>query len=438
MSLDEYPLLLGTAKTDITPKVPVPLAGFAGRSGPFQQVKRRLYARMLVFRQQSGDGGEAKQAALVSADLLFWGSDRLPAIRRTLKDRWGFEADEIILHATHTHSGPQAAGGLHPALGTVDEKYIRRLEQALYEGIEQALGNMEPVTAERGLGACEFNIHRRVVVNGKAVTGPNENGPVDRDVNVIRFRNAEGRTKAILVHYTCHPTVSGENNVSSEFPGVAMERIEEELDDQAVSAYLQGCCGDVRPNLVLDGAFYRGGNREVHQLGLKLADEVLAVLHKPMQPLTGFRLQTGRTAFPLPLKERPGLEQLEKTRGQDDVIGKWSRLLLEHPERITSPVLFEMSMLRLSGQLAFLAMNGEVVVEYGLMLKRKTGGTVLPVPYSNGIVGYIPTARQVDEGGYEGRDSFVYFGLPAPFDRSLEERITGEMEKMMEQWGNRA
>jgi hypothetical protein len=429
-----FPLLLGTAKVDITPKYPVSLAGFAFRTEPFEQVRSRLYARIFLFEQQQGDDGSRKRALLVSADLICWGSDRLPLIRQTLKQRWGLEEDAVILHATHSHSGPQTSERLLPSIGTADEGYLQWLEQSLYDGIGQAIETLEPVTVERGQGFCDFNINRRIIVNGTAVSGPNKDGPVDREVHVVRFRSSDSRTKAVLVHYTCHPTVTGDNYVSSEFPGAAMALIEQELDHQGLAAFIQGCCGDIRPALIRDGSFYRGSIREVRRFGRKLAEEALAVLRRPMRKVADLRLQTAGTSFPLPLQELPSLRALEENRMRDDVVGEWSRYLLEHPERIGQSVQFELSMLRLGGELVFLSMNGEVVVEYGLMLKRNYRGAILPVPYSNGMIGYIPTSRQIAEGGYEGRDSFVYFGLPAPFDLSLEEQITTRMKQWIEQW----
>jgi glucosamine-6-phosphate deaminase len=92
-----------------------------------------------------------------------------------------------------------------------------------------------------------------------------------------------------------------------------------------------------------------------------------------------------------------------------------------------------MTLLNLAGDLSFLAMNGEAVVEYGLFVKRRFAGKVLPLPYSNGMIGYVPTARQIGEGGYEARESIFYFGLPAPFASSLEHKIHNRLTELVEE-----
>jgi hypothetical protein len=368
-----YSLALGTAKVDITPPKSVPLAGFSWRQGGFYKVTRRLYAKIFVFEQKSPAADAPKRALLVSADLICWGTDRMPMLRRNILEQYGFADDEIIMHATHNHSGPQTSQRISPAVGACDPEYVQWLERELLEGIGKALDNLEPVDVRRGIGSCGFNVNRRKLVNGEIRGEPNENGPVDREVNVVAFYRRDGSPKAVLAHYTCHPTTTDANEISSEFCGVATGKIESIFGNRTLCAYLQGCTGDVRPNLVRDGKFYRGTDEHVCRLGHTLADEIADVLGRPMTDVKPAPLLTRRLVVPLKL-QKPG-EQ----------------------------VPFEMTLLRLADDLGFVAMNGEVVVEYGLLVKKKYKGKVIPLAYSNGMLGYIPTERQVHEGGYEGR-----------------------------------
>ena len=43
--------------------------------------------------------------------------------------------------------------------------------------------------------------------------------------------------------------------------------------------------------------------------------------------------------------------------------------------------------------------------------------------YSNDVFAYIPSARVLREGGYEGGGAMRYSALPGPFKPSVEERI---------------
>ena len=118
------PIKLGTAKIEITPTRPVPLAGFLERQGVFEKVLHPLQARVLTFELNDRQG-RTRIAVLVSADLIWWGANQTIAVKRTLKKKWGIEDAAILLHATHNHSGPQTTNEFAPLLGTVDQDYVR-------------------------------------------------------------------------------------------------------------------------------------------------------------------------------------------------------------------------------------------------------------------------------------------------------------------------
>jgi hypothetical protein len=47
------------------------------------------------------------------------------------------------------------------------------------------------------------------------------------------------------------------------------------------------------------------------------------------------------------------------------------------------------------------------------------------------MIGYVPTAEQVNEGGYEAVESALFFGLPSPFDSSLESKIKKALHQLI-------
>lgn len=427
----EKHLRLGTAKVDITPPIPIPLAGFAYRTGNFEAIQRRLYARFWFFEQE---GGEHKRRALVvQADLIWWGAESMQRFRHLLFEKWGFEPSSVILHASHTHSGPQTSNLFAPSVGKPDPDYLEMLESKLLEGISEAKNNLEFVHVYKGIGESRIGVHRRKEINGKIMMAPNRDGPLDSEVNVIRFQTCTGETKGVFFHYTCHPTVSGDNFISSEFSGVAMETVEQSLGGGAVVSFLQGCCGDIRPALIRDDAFYRGNEDDIDRLGKSLSDEVLRVLDGPMKLLPSGQLTWRNYNVMLPFQQLPGLDYLISQQHEEGIAGEWSTLLLNDPSRICDSIPLEISLLQISENLSFLALNGEVVVDYGLFVKSQFGGKVLPLAYSNGMIGYVPTAKQIREGGYEGKDSALYFGLPAPFDPSLEKLICDGIIHLIEE-----
>ncbi|MGG4034727.1 glucosamine-6-phosphate deaminase [Paenibacillus cisolokensis] len=420
-------LELGTAKADITPSHPVALAGFAHRSGVFERIVRPLGMNIFCFRQGK------YQALVVSADLIWWGSDYADRLKAAIDAAWPSAFDAVLLHATHNHCGPQTSGLFLKVLGEPDREYWAELEAKLLAGIGEALERMEPVSVERGRDRCELGIHRRLWKDGVIVMAPNPDGPADHELTVIRFRNDAGRVKGLFAHAACHPTTTGDNIVFPEFPGVAMEAVENALGEGAVAAYLQGYCGDVRPALIRDGAFCRGSADDAERLGIRLAEAVLRVLERPMEPLAASELRWEELIVPLPLRRVPARAELQAKCGEDGIVGEWAaRLLgeLENTGRLPDSVPLRLGALRLADGLTLLAADAEMVVEYGLFAKRELEEGVLPVGYTNGMTGYVPTDRQLAEGGYEAADSSLCFGLPSPYAAGIERNIKEGMRTL--------
>jgi len=422
--------LLGTAKRDITPASPIPLAGYGWRHEPFESVTRRLFMRCFWFRFEE-ECGACTEALFVFADLICWGDDQMPRIRQALFEAFGLPAERVLLQGTHTHGGPPTSVYLSPEIGRRDESYVAWLESEVVRGASEARSKTEPISFHVGTGSFEFGIHRRKREDGRIVGKPNPEGPTDPEVTVVRFDRLDGSPKGVWFHYTCHPTIGDAPRVDSEFPGAAAERLERELGAGVLPAFLQGCCGDIRPNLQRDGAFYRGGDDDIQRWGAALAAEVLRVLREGMRSAGEAAPRFIQLQTMLPFRHVPNVETLQAlASGDDRTVAAWSRTLLQSPERLKPTIPLELTYVRLAEGAAFLAMNGEVVVEYGLRIKRAFPGPIVPMGYANGMTGYIPTAEQIEEGGYEGGDAHVYFGLPSAFSADIEERIMASIERL--------
>jgi hypothetical protein len=105
--------------------------------------------------------------------------------------------------------------------------------------------------------------------------------------------------------------------------------------------------------------------------------------------------------------------------------------MLAHPERRTPTIPLIVQRLDLAAGCSLLTLNGEISVAYGLRLRERTDDAVLPVGYSNGMIGYVTTAEQIREGGYEPVDSTFYYALPAPFAPEIEELIEGTIAELV-------
>jgi hypothetical protein len=83
------------------------------------------------------------------------------------------------------------------------------------------------------------------------------------------------------------------------------------------------------------------------------------------------------------------------------------------------------------GPLPIVALSGEVVVDDALVIKRKYGDRTWVAAYTDSVFGYVPSARVLREGGYEGGDAMLYFGRPGPFAATVEAAVLGGVDRLM-------
>lgn len=426
---------LGTAKADITPPSPVPLAGYASRRSVYDGVTRPLYLRVWLFEQSAAGGGERHKALLLQADLIYWSTERVRAMKLNIQAKWNIDPACVIFHASHTHGGPQTTDEFHPLLGLMSTDYIAALERTVEQLITEAHNNTEAVTIERGTGACEgIGINRRKNVDdAAAVMAPNPDGLNDTEVTTIRFMTANNRTKGLLFHFTCHPTTTSANWIHSDYCGYAMERLDEVFGD-GVSCFLQGCCGDIRPLMTDEtGEFCSGDDEDVRRFGTVLAEAVEEILHKPMTLLEAASIEGWTRPVKLAFEETPLDEFIGENTDGNEIVQIWKQMMEANRSRLLmNGIVLEMQLLKLAEGFSLLGMSGEMVVAYGLWVKRQSGGCVLPLGYSNGMVGYVSTAQQIKEGGYESVTSGYVFGYPGPFTADVETRVKDGLHELME------
>ncbi|MDN4593416.1 hypothetical protein [Polycladomyces subterraneus] len=402
---------VGVASTEITPPVGIQLAGYAFRDRPAEGARDELTMQVMVIEH------DGTRVGMVTADVIWFDAEWSDEVRRA----W-IAADpqltDVWFAASHTHGGPQTAKGMHPLLGKPSDQYLVWLKQTVLRLADQAAADLEDVTLFSAQGRCSFSVNRRRLEDGRVVMKPEDSGPRDDCVTVVGFRREDRTWKSLWFHYTCHPTVAGGYDFTADYPGAARRWIETALPG-VQAMFLQGCCGDIRPRLVDErGAFYRGGPVEVERLGRLLGREVVRLLTDMETEVPYLSTESHKVEMPLQtVAPRPFLPDIEASR----LYPAWRELV--RGKTGLRPVL-HIRRLQISERVVLYGFSAEMTVEYGLWLRRRfPRHRIIPVGYVNGCVGYLCPARYVDEGGYEVEESYLYFGLPAPFSREAEERV---------------
>lgn len=365
-------LKAGVAKVDITPAETEGVV-VAGHRRKVFGVRDPLRAGVLLL-----DDGETK-AAIVTLDTISAWDELVERARERIAKKTGVPAGHIMVAASHNHSGP----GYSP-----DSSWGRELVEKLGTAAAEAQAAMRPVSIGYGEGRIGFNINRRKVINGRAVVRLNEDGPCDRRVKVLRFDDGRSLTPmAVMMHAVCHPCFftwgdkgtlpypNGFPKMSADFPGEAQTFVESGYQNQTKALFLQGCAGDIRPNL--PGYPYRCADEaDIQWAGRDLGGSVLGALAK--------------AAIREELAKRATFYPIRVARKVVELPGKERRISAELQALKVGPYLF-------------LTMPGEPMVEYGLKLEQAIADRAIPiiVGYANGHLGYIATADSHQVGGYE-------------------------------------
>lgn len=409
---------LGTAKLTITPQTPVRLCGYATRTTTFEEVKEDIFLRIHLHQLE----GEA--LLFIYADLLWWGSDFVAQIRPKISAAYGISEERIFFVASHNHSGPPTSDRFTPSLETYSPAYAQFLQERVLEGVGQAVEDLEPVEARRYDGHVGLNVFRRVIDdNGEVQMRPNYQVAADQRLTIVAFYRTEGSLKGAMVHYPCHANLSNENAIQPDYPGVALRMLDNAFQD-SISIFLQGCTADLRPNSVLGKRFVPAGYEKVLLFAedfYEACKSLMAGKGTAIEP----HLQVKRQMVELPLEGVLSLDEVEqRAQTGQGVEQEWARAVLAKNNCPSEQL--ELSWIDYGNHLRFYTFNAEVS-QYYAAFARSLDPDAVCIAYTNGMIGYLSTAEQIHQGGYEPVGSALYFALAGTYKPEIESIIHGAM-----------
>lgn len=423
---------VGSARADITPDLPIQLAGYQQRTTEATRVVAPLHVRALAI------GSDAEGPVLiVTAEVIAVSEALSDAVARAVQMQYPMITRErIAICATHQHNGPAIVGTI-PFMFSRDlpddvagrlEKFTLRLREQMIVAALAALADRRPARLSWAQGTADFAVNRRLIVDGK-YTGykSTPGGPVDHALPVLRAVDANGTVRAALVNYACHCTVlkGGENFVHSDWAGDAATRIEA-AHPGAVALVAIGCGADSDPQ--------PRGLPEVATHGKTVAGEVARLFAGEMQPLgrvTSAKFQ----AVEIPLaRSVPRAELEERLKNKPQIAYAAMKFLqeLDAGRPLPTGIRLPVQVWAFGGELAMVFLGGEVVADYALRLKRELGASRVWVnAYANHVPCYIPSTRVLAEGGYEAELAMDYYGLPSRLAPDVEERIVRTVHALL-------
>lgn len=383
-------LQIGFGRTDLTPPLGVELAGF----GPFLRRRATSVHAPLYARAVAVTGADGGRWVLVSCDLLGVSASIVDEVVARMADATGWRPDEIVVHATHNHSGPGTVENV--GWGAPDELYVARLPALIAAACADAVAALAPATVRHAVVPLDGFAHnrmlpRRGLTNARALDGSwAEPDPslLDEGVHVLRVDH-DGALAGFVASYSCHPVICCESTsaVHGDFPGEAL-RLVEAAHSGATGVFLQGALGDLNP-------LYAHGPADESMLALELfagrfADAVTAGLASAA-PLMGDAVAVVKQEIPYELAPYD-VDELRKRRDEGDDVTYLSLrrtvAALEDGRDVRRPLWVHA--LRL-GPLTLLGYNVEVFHGIKRRLADALGEHCLVLSTTNGWLGYAPT-----------------------------------------------
>ena len=420
----------GVARLAITPEKPMRLSGYAGRNKPAEGKLHDLWVKALALEDASG-----QRLLLLTMDLVGIDKDLSDSICKQIMEKHKISRDAIMINVSHTHTGPivgrnlRAMYDLTAAERDQIDAYSEFLIARTLTAATDALGALKPARLAWGNGKTDFAVNRRNNLERSVpalIAAGGLKGPVDHDVPVLRVTATDGTLLVIVFGYACHCTLLNTIQVSGDYAGFAQAKLEASHNG-AIAMFMAGCGADQNP-------LPRRSVALAEKYGQMLADAVAATLKTELKAIEAncsakFVLQD------LSFKEIPNKEQIGDWLKDKDPNRKRYAEYLNSEIQVKGALLqgypYPVQIWQLGKELTLIGLGGEVVVDYSLRLKSEfPAGSVWVAGYCNDVMAYIPSVRVLKEGGYEGKDSMLFYGLPSVWSDTIEELIIAKVKEL--------
>lgn len=408
-------LKIGIAEVDFTPPVGMPMAGnYRSDDYGSRGIHDPLCSRALVAQDKLGN-----KVAMLICDVCNINGELANMMRKHISDNCNIAASNILVHATHTHAGPQTNSDdprvwdfLKKASTAVIEadKDLKSATLCVGHSSEERLG------FNRRLRCKDGSIHMNWEVLGtstgldrESVVGPA--GPKDPQVTTVSIRR-DGMLIGSIVNFGNHPAILAGDNwlYSADYPGYLAEAMRKLYGGDFMTLFFNGFCGNVNHIDYSDPTQGRG-YMMTQRNGYMLATAAFEAIKKE------------KYIEPGPVAASSQLVELERIKISDEQY-EWSKEIVERIKREGEPPhqvdgipdasyarqwiklrdiqdqpdRVEVQTLRI-GPVGIVGMGGEIFNEFGSEIKAKSpSGFTITAGLCNDTKGYFPTKESFTQG----------------------------------------
>ena len=417
----------GAATSNITPKIGTSINGNM-KDGTVRQIHDDTHARCIVL-----DDGQ-NRLAILTVDLCMIYREELDEAKRKANQITGIPVENMMMSATHTHSGGTACSVFQ---SDPDKDYLKFLRERITDAVVRANNNLAPARIGWAVGTEPSQVFNRrwKMKPGKPLMNPfgkedqvkmnpgignpdrlEPSGPVDPELPVISVQTPEGRPIALLSNYSLHYVGgTGPGEISADYFGMFAERMKELLasENNGYPPFVAMLSNGTSGNINNINWFANEAPPVMPQYAKirQVANIVAAEAYKTYQKIqyhTWIPLSSAQKEISLGVR-LPDKEEIERARNivskaqspimntAEEIYARETMLIKDFPKQV--PVILQAFRV---GDLAIAAAPCEIFVEIGLDIKAKSPfKTTFTTSLANGYNGYLPTPEHHQLGGYE-------------------------------------
>lgn len=401
-------LRVGTAATDITPRLGVGITGYFNDRHA-ADIHDPVRAKALVI--ESG----RERVALVVCDVIALLAGDVKRAKAIAAERTGLAPDHVMIAATHTHYGPATITVFNTER---DDAYCDFMVHRIADALTLAEARLQPAALGWGAGEVigeSFN-RRWLLKDGRVVMNPGHlnpervhaMGPMDPQVGLLAAMKPEGRPAAAVMNFTLH-YVGGpyHDQISADYFGAATAALPRMWGDDFLALLANGACGDInncdwdRRAPAYPYPFYQAE---------RVGNVVAAEAYKTWRRIWDYTEEAavGASLAEVPFTRRDPTdeqrrEMTELLAGEPQPDNPRWMYAQEYQRVMARPPQWPVPIQALRvGDVGIVGLPGEVFVEIGLAIKEQSPFPLtMVVELANDYAGYIPTDKALGEGSYE-------------------------------------
>jgi len=395
----------GCAQQIITPPLGVCLAGYF-HERLARSVRDDLYARAVVLESNG------ERLAVVACDLIAPDAAVTEAARGLIAAEAGIPGQNVLICATHTHTGPALRPGhaMPPA-----KEWTAGLPRLLADVVGAASQDMFDASLRPGSVDAHGYSHNRLfrMKDGTELFGRRAGqfvgpaGPIDPQLQTLNIVGEEGDLRCLLVNFALHVDVIGGGTadfISADWPGELAGNMAAVYGDRVVTLFLQGACGDINHNSHEPSQLPGRGPRKAVQLGRALAGAAMHAAERA-EPMAQPPLAVAEETLSIPYytRDEAFIREIAALRVKAE-LSDFERYTVEQGEAWPHDGQYAavpVQTMRI-GDVGLVGLPAEIFVRIGLEIKQfsPTAHTFVVELANASASTYVPTTDQAERNAY--------------------------------------